>query len=115
MYGLSIWACYKVNVTLVAQSIGAALVCEGFVIVMWQPTGGMRRELIHSTPSFYGHERWDTVFVVLDLDDSKGGIESMEIGRVLLFFSFHYHPQQSSCGLITWFVYDEEPDPDTGL
>ena len=46
----------------------------------------MRREFIRSTPSFYGHERWDTVFVVLD--DSKGGMEGMEIGHVLLFFSF---------------------------
>ena len=73
----------------------------------------MQREFIRSTPSFYGHERQDTVFVVLN--DSKGGMEGMEIGRVLLFFSFHYRCREFSCALINWFVHDEEPDPDTGM
>jgi len=76
-------------------------------------TGGLRRELIRSTPSFYGHERRDTVFVVLD--DSKDGMEGMEIGRVLLFFSFRYRRRDFSCALINWLVRDEEPDPDTGM
>lgn len=76
-------------------------------------SGGMCRELIRSSPSFYGHERRDTVFVVLD--DSKDGMEGMEIGRVLLFFSFHYHRKDFSCALINWFVHDTEPDPDTGM
>ena len=48
-------------------------------------------------------------------DDSKGGMEDMEIGRVLLFFSFHYCHQEFCCALINWFVHDEEPDPDTGM
>jgi hypothetical protein len=77
-------------------------------------TGGLRRELIRSTPSFYGHECRDTVFVVLS-DDSKGGMEGMEIGRILLFFSFDYRQRHFSCALINWFVHDEEPDPDTGM
>jgi hypothetical protein len=51
--------------------------------------GGMHRERIRSTPSFHGHECRDTVFVVLD--DLKKGMEGMEIGCILLFFSFQYH------------------------
>jgi hypothetical protein len=54
--------------------------------------GGLRRERIRSMPSFHGHERRDTAFVVLD--ESKAGMEGMEIGRVLLFFSFYYRRAQ---------------------
>lgn len=75
--------------------------------------GGLYRERIRSTPLFHGHERCDTVFVVLD--ESKGGMEGMEIGRVLLFFSFHYRRESFSCALINWFIHDEEPDRDTGM
>jgi hypothetical protein len=75
-------------------------------------TGGLHRELIRSTPLFYGHERWDTVFVVLN--DSKGGMEGMEIRHILLFFSFCYRRQDFSCALINWLVH-EEPDPDMGM
>ncbi len=50
--------------------------------------GGLHREYIRSTPSFHGHRCCDTVFVVLD--ESKKGMEGMEIGRILLFFSFQY-------------------------
>jgi hypothetical protein len=75
--------------------------------------GGLRRERIRSTPSFHGHERRDTVFVVLD--ESKTGMEGMEIGRVLLFFSFHYRRKNYSCALINWYVHDGEPDRDTGM
>jgi hypothetical protein len=53
------------------------------------------------------------VFVVLD--DSKPGMEGMEIGCVLLFFSFFYCHKAHSCALINWFVHDNEPDPDTGM
>ena len=76
-------------------------------------TGGLHRERIRSNPSFHGHKRRDTVFVVLD--DSKNGMEGMEIGRVLLFFSFHYRRKDFSCALINWFVHDEERDRDTGM
>jgi hypothetical protein len=73
----------------------------------------MRREQIRSTPFFHGHPRRDTAFVVLD--DSKPGMEGMEVGRVLLFFSFHYRQKSHSCTLINWFVHDNECDPDTGM
>jgi hypothetical protein len=75
--------------------------------------GGLRRERIRSTPSFHGSERRDTVFVVLD--ESKSGMEGMEIGRVLLFFSFHYRRKDYACALINWYVHDDEPDHDTGM
>lgn len=42
-------------------------------------------------------------------------MEGMEVGRVLLFFSFRYREQTMSCALINWFVHDEEPDRDTGM
>jgi len=74
----------------------------------------MCHEQIQSSPSFYGHPQHDTVYVVLD--DPKGPeMEGMEIGWVLLFFSFHYHRKSHSCTLISWFVHDDEPDPDTRI
>ncbi|KJA18005.1 hypothetical protein HYPSUDRAFT_145683 [Hypholoma sublateritium FD-334 SS-4] len=76
-------------------------------------SGGLHREIIRSSRSFHGHERRDTAFVVLD--ESKEGMEGMEIGRVLLFFSFQYRRKDYSCALINWFVHDNEPDPDTGM
>ena len=75
--------------------------------------GGLHCECICSTPSFHGHEYRDTVFVVLD--ESKRGMAGMEIGHVLLFFSFSYHRKLFSCALINWFVHDEEPDRNTGM
>ncbi|KAI9435153.1 hypothetical protein H4582DRAFT_1817832 [Lactarius indigo] len=76
-------------------------------------SGGLRRERIQSTPYFFGHPRRDTVFVVID--DSQAGMEAMEIGRVLLFFSFEYRRKNFSCALINWFVHTDERDPDTGM
>jgi hypothetical protein len=76
-------------------------------------TGGMKRERIQSTPCFHGYPHCDTVFVVLD--DSQAGMEGMEIRRILLFFSFHYHRKNYSCALINWFVHTDRPDKDTGM
>ena len=76
-------------------------------------SGGLRRERIRSTPNFFGHPRYDTVFVVID--DSQPGMEGMEIGRVLLFFSFEYRGKNFSCALINWFVHGHGRDPDTGM
>ena len=42
-------------------------------------------------------------------------MEGMEVGHVLLFFSFQYHQHNFSCTLINWFVHDDEPDHDTGM
>ena len=76
-------------------------------------SGGRRSELIRSTPSFFGHPRRDTVFVVTD--NSQPGMQGMEIGRVQLFFSFEYRRKSYSCALINWFVHGDERDPDTGM
>lgn len=97
---------------------GEIKVYHSAVAVYYAPSdlcgaGGLYRERICSAPSFHGHERRDTVFVVLD--ESQVGMKGMEIGRVLLFFSFHYHRQTFSCALINWFIHDEEPDRDTGM
>ncbi|KAN0128104.1 hypothetical protein V8E53_014085 [Lactarius tabidus] len=76
-------------------------------------SGGLRCERIRSTPNFFGHPRRDTVFVVVD--DSQPGMEGMEIGRILLFFSFEYRRKNFSCALINWFVHSDRRDPDTGM
>ena len=75
--------------------------------------GGLCCECICSTPSFHGSEHRNTVFVVLNED--KSGMEGMEIGQVLLFFSFHYHQKDYACALINQYMHDDEPDHDTGM
>ena len=42
-------------------------------------------------------------------------MEGMEIGQVLLFFSFEYRRKNFSCALINWFIHTDERDPDTGM
>ena len=76
-------------------------------------SGGLRSERIRSMPIFFGHLRCDTVLVVVD--DSQPGMEGMEIGRILLFFSFEYQTETFSCTLINWFVHADGRDPDTGM
>ncbi|KAF8870790.1 hypothetical protein CPB84DRAFT_1692758 [Gymnopilus junonius] len=75
-------------------------------------TGGMHREHICSTPSFHGHARRDTAFVVLD--EEKPGMEGMAIARVHLFFSFQYREKDYSCALVNWYVPTGR-DHDTGM
>ena len=76
-------------------------------------SGGLRHEQICSTPNFFGHPRYDTVFVVVN--DSRPGMEGMEIGRVLLFFSFEYRRKNFLCALINWFVLTDGRDLDTQM
>ncbi|KAI9448827.1 hypothetical protein BJY52DRAFT_1127182, partial [Lactarius psammicola] len=76
-------------------------------------SGGMQRERIRSTPHFFGHPCRDTVFVVVD--DSQTGMEAMEIGWVLMFFSFEYWRKTYSYALINWFVHTDKRDSDTGM
>ncbi|KAF8258996.1 hypothetical protein EI94DRAFT_1774037 [Lactarius quietus] len=76
-------------------------------------SGGLQHDRIRSTPSFFGHPRRDTAFVVTD--DSRPGMEGLEIGCVRLFFSFQYRRKDYSCALINWFVHDDECDLDTGM
>lgn len=74
--------------------------------------GGMCCEQIRSTPSFHGHPCHNTVLIILD--DTKPGMEGREIGQVL-FFSFSYCCKSYSCVLINWYIYDDEPDANTGM
>lgn len=77
--------------------------------------GGMYRERIRSNPSWRGeYARHDTVFIETDPD--LPGMQGMNIGRVLLFFSFTYNDAEYPCALIHWLVPDgTEADSDTGL
>ena len=88
------------------------------VVVFYAPSyvcgaGGMKSECIWSTPCFHGYPCRDTVFVVLN--DSLPGMKGMEIGFVLLFFSFHYHQNEYFCALINGFVHTDQLDDDTGM
>jgi hypothetical protein len=76
--------------------------------------GGMRREHIRAVPSWRrGPARNDTVFVNTASED---GINGMEIGRVLCFFSFQHSRETFPCALIHWFeLIANEPNPDTGM
>jgi hypothetical protein len=76
-------------------------------------SGGLQHEQIQSTPNFFGHPHCDTVFVVTD--DSQVGMEGMEIGHVLLFFSFEYWCKTFPFALINWFVHTDGHDPDTQM
>ncbi|KAN0132708.1 hypothetical protein V8E53_009379 [Lactarius tabidus] len=76
-------------------------------------SGGLWHEQIQSTPNFFGHPHHDTVFVVID--NSQLGMEGMEIGHILLFFSFEYRCKNFSCVLINWFVHADSRDSDTGM
>jgi hypothetical protein len=76
--------------------------------------GGMRREQIRATPSWRkGPGRYDTVFINTK---SEEGINGMEIGRVLCFFSFDHSHENFPCALVHWFrVIGNEPDASTGM
>ncbi|KAI5986658.1 hypothetical protein EDD15DRAFT_2174768, partial [Pisolithus albus] len=78
--------------------------------------GGMRRETIRAIPVWHqGPARYDTIFV--STDDTFNGMLSMEIARVLCFFSFIYtNGRTYSCALIHWFDrIADEPDELTGM
>ena len=74
----------------------------------------MLRECIRSTPSYRGHPRYDTVFVVID--QSQDGFKGIEVACVQLFFSFTYWDEHFICALVNWFGREDSvPDPDTEM
>lgn len=78
--------------------------------------GGMRREPIRATPTWYhGPARYDCVFV--NTDDATDGMLSMDIARVYAFFSIVYiNGQTHECALIQWYDrLTDEPDGLTGM
>jgi hypothetical protein len=78
-------------------------------------TGGMLCECICSNPSFKGNPRCDTVFVVLDSDESQPGMHGMVIAHVLSLFSLS--SQSFSCTFVNWFILHDRKlqDADTGM
>jgi len=79
----------------------------------------MYRQRIRCNPSWYGHPRRDTAFVVQD--EEQPGMEGMLIARIHLLFSFaDYETDEGGkliqCALVSWFVpASHERDPDTGM
>ena len=76
----------------------------------------MYRQRIRCNPSWYGHPRQDTVFVVEDED--QPGMEGMLIARLRLLFSFVDADDGDvvPCALVSWFVPTQgEHDPETGM
>ncbi|KII90591.1 hypothetical protein PLICRDRAFT_106965 [Plicaturopsis crispa FD-325 SS-3] len=77
--------------------------------------GGMRREVIRSTPSWRGkHARRDCVFAERDRD--VPGMKGLHVLRILLLFSFTLHDTLYPCALVEWFsLVGDSPDEDTGM
>ncbi|EMD36485.1 hypothetical protein CERSUDRAFT_95785 [Gelatoporia subvermispora B] len=77
--------------------------------------GGMHREHIHTTPSWYkGPPRFDNVFVKQGND--LPGMRGLAVARVLLFYSFKHRYKKYSCALVHWYkVASEMPDSLTGF
>ncbi|KAI0288345.1 hypothetical protein B0F90DRAFT_1812777 [Multifurca ochricompacta] len=69
------------------------------------PSGiyGMRRERVHSTPSWQGKgPRRDCAFIVED--EAKPGMQGLNIVHVQLMFSFKYNNIEYPCSLVDWFT-----------
>ncbi|KAF9522541.1 hypothetical protein CPB83DRAFT_917238, partial [Crepidotus variabilis] len=77
--------------------------------------GGMRQELIWSTPSWRKQgPRRDCVFAVINED--LPGMQGMAVLRVLLFFSFTHNGEEYPCALVNWLTHgSDRPHPDIGM
>ncbi|KAF8874025.1 hypothetical protein BD779DRAFT_1613609 [Infundibulicybe gibba] len=83
--------------------------------------GGMLRQCIRSTPSWYnGPARRDCLFV--NNDPNQPGMRGLHVIQAMLFFLFSFHQHRYSiirqypCALVRWFEpVDDEPCPDTGM
>jgi len=80
---------------------------------------GMYRQRVRTNPSWYGHSRHDTVFVVQD--ENEPGMKGMLIAQVRLLFSFMDRETAEQgkpvqCALVNWFLpASDQRDPDTGM
>ncbi|KAF7318554.1 hypothetical protein HMN09_00365700 [Mycena chlorophos] len=77
--------------------------------------GGMRREYIRATKSWFGGPpRYDCALVVHDRDEP--GMQGLHAARVRLFFSFKFQEKTYPCALVHWFsLQDDHPDTETGM
>ncbi|EIW76544.1 hypothetical protein CONPUDRAFT_129795 [Coniophora puteana RWD-64-598 SS2] len=78
-------------------------------------SGGLKRERIRSTPLWRNEApRNDCAFVVTRPD--VDGIFSMEVARILAFFSFRYEGCVYPCAVVHWYNWDgDERDENTGM
>lgn len=77
---------------------------------------GMYHQRIRCNPSWYGHPRHDTAFVVQDED--QDGMPGMLIARPRLLFSFVDEDADETvpCALVSWYLpASDERDRDTGM
>ena len=88
--------------------------------VFYAPTeisgpGGMHREIIRATPSWYGKfPRYDTVLVIVD--PNVWGMMRYRVARIRQFLLFTYLDIQDPCALVEWFITDVNgPDRATGM
>ena len=77
--------------------------------------GGMRREMIRSTPLWWNeYPRYDTVLV--SIDEDALGMDGMQVARVHAFLSFKHEGCVHQCALVEWFEReDDRPDDVTGM
>lgn len=78
--------------------------------------GGMHREFVRATPSWWGGPpRYDCVLIATG-DPHGCGINGFEIARVRLLFSFKHNGILYPCALVHWFARrTDQPDETTGL
>ena len=76
---------------------------------------GMRREWIHTSPSWHkGAPRYDTILV--ETDPEYTGMSGTDVAQVKLFLSFRYKGIEYWCALVDWFSrIGGGPDEDTGM
>jgi hypothetical protein len=77
--------------------------------------GGMRREIIRSTPNWRrSGPRYDCVYVVHDPE--LPGFRGLHVARVRLFFTITYEEIAYPCALVSWFLpIGDQPCPQTGM
>ncbi|KAK7461730.1 hypothetical protein VKT23_008159 [Stygiomarasmius scandens] len=77
--------------------------------------GGMRQEVIHSTPSWYnGPPRYDCVF--MEGDTNEAGFRGLLVAQVFMFFRFQYSGRRHSCALVHWYsTIGNAPCDQTGM
>ncbi|KAF8992148.1 hypothetical protein BDQ17DRAFT_1392882 [Cyathus striatus] len=77
--------------------------------------GGMHREIIHATPTWWnGEAHHDCIFVANNTDND--GFRGLNAAQVHLFFSFTYNNILYPCAFVHWFeTYGDNPCRNTGL
>jgi hypothetical protein len=77
--------------------------------------GGMHRELIRATPSWFnGPPCYDCVIV--EHDPSQDGFRGLHVARIFLFLSFTHEGTDYPCAFIQWFSpIGDQPCEKTGM